>query len=656
MIFILLEGKMYVKWGAAIEAGISKSTLDVAKNRKSNSWGFTDDPEDKRRVLIDFEKLKDEYKDKIKAKFGDPYEYVAKEPIRQMIVRDLEAEKFYMAYQYESAQGKRSLPETHVEKYTVAASVLNLLKKLDKREVKEKLNIPLEKFYKHLCELIEADNISLPTNYRKLLAGKESALAKYNALGYASLIDWRFGNQLAAKVADEVSESLLKEIIAKSNQYDDVLVAMQYNVWAKQQGKDTIHHSTVGVWRRKYASDLDMFRNGNASTKNTFLPQVKGYRPTQPLYLVENDDNHLDLLFLEPGNKSPRKYISIVVADSFNDYPLGKSYALNGSLSDGQSIALVKAAYVDAMYHIRELTGAWHLPHETKSDRWAIKSLEPFYKKMGNWVAPGLGNKNRGYIEQFFGSPHWKRCIKLGANNYSGNNMTAKHRGVNMEEFDRNVKNRRLIGNEAVEQIENFFHRLRSMPQTNGISKQEQWLEAFNAMPSTERKQITDEQFLITFGIEHQPKNGELPRISNRGLECQINGQRFSFDIVGGTPIHEIGKQVHVLYDPYDMSRVMLTDYKGLRMMAREARLQPRALKDAHRDSRTYLNAVLSEKLDAVKKISAKAERRQEVLNEHFFDVEAVLQAGVMVKEIKQYAEQKVLANGSYEEDDFEQM
>lgn len=649
---------MYVKWNAAIEAGFSKGTLDGAKARKSNSWGFIDDPEDKRRVLIDFEKLKDDYKKKLTDKYGDPYVYVAQQPIREMIKRDLEAEKFYLNYQYVTAQGKRSLPEEHVEKYTIAASVLNVLKNLDKAELKKKLNVTIEKFYNTLCEIIVLDKIDLPSSYRRLVVGEESALSKYNALGYASLIDWRFGNQLAAKVADEVSESMLKELIAIGNQHDDVMLAMQYNAWAKNQNKETIHHATVGVWRRKYESEIIMYREGNAALKNKYIPQVKGFRPTQPLYLVENDDNHLDLLFIEPGNKSPRKYISIVVADSFNDYALGKSYALSGELGDRQSIALVKAAYVDAMYHIRELVGDgnWYSFHEVKSDRWAIKSLEPFYNKIGKFVPPSLGNKNRGYIEQFFGSAHWKRCLKLGANNYSGNNMTAKHRGVNMELFDRNVKNRRLIGDEAVEQIENFFFRLRTMPQSNGITKQQQWLEAFNAMPLSERKQITDEQFLLTYGIEHQPKNGELPRISNRGLECQISGVRYSFDIVGGTPIHEIGKQVNVLYDPYDMSRVLLTDYKGLRLMAREARLHPRALKDAQLDSRTYLNAVLNEKVDVVNKISAKAEKRQQTLTENFFDAEAVLQAGIMKKEIKQQAEQ-VLIGGRYEEEDvWEQM
>jgi hypothetical protein len=60
--------------------------------------------------------------------------------------------------------------------------------------------------------------------------------------------------------------------------------------------------------------------------------------------------------------------------------------------------------------------------------------------------------------------------------------MTAKFRGVNMEALERNKKDRPTIGNEAIQQIENFFYRLRHLPQSNGISKHDQWLNAWNAL------------------------------------------------------------------------------------------------------------------------------------------------------------------------------
>jgi hypothetical protein len=526
-----------------------------------------------------------------------------------------------------------------------------------KKEIKKLLSLSIDQFYTNAIEIIIADKIDLPRSYYRLAVAPDSALKKYINDGYASLIDWRFDNKLAAKIKDELSESTLLELLCLPNQYDDVIISRKYNQWATENNYKTIIPETVGVHRRKNESLISMYREGNAALNEKFIKQVKGFRPTAPLYMVESDDNHLDLLFLDPNDsdssaKYYHKYKSIVVIDSYNDYVLGYAYA------EKLSIELVQAAYLNAMYHIRSLTGGWYLPHETKSDRWAIKTLEPFYQKLGKYFKTPVGSKHRGYIEQFFGTSHWKNCLKLGANNYSGNNMTAKFRGVNQEALERNKKDRPTIGNEAIQQIENFFHRLRHMPQSNGISKHDQWLEAFNAMPVEKKRMITDEQFLLKLGIEHKPK-GEGMRITNAGLKPQINGVRYNYDLQTYR-LEDIGKRVSVIYDPYDMSRVLVTNFEELRMMAYDAALNSRALQDASVDSRTYLNATFNEKQNDVNYIAAKSTRRKEVLQAAGIDPEGLLQAGVMVKEIRQGAEQKVLVQGSapyhHEEDDFNEM
>lgn len=644
----LIDNILYIEWREAIESGLSENTLKNAKLRKSPSWSFIDDPTDRRKVLIEFEKLKDEYKKKIQARFGNPYEYMAKLPIRNLVKWDDKAEECYLAYRYDI---NKTLPIEHVKKYTTAASWLNMFKAVteDKKALKKLLNLTIEQFYTHAIEIITTDKIHLPTSYRRLLATRK----EYETNGYNTLIDWRFGNKLAAKIKDELSESTLLEMIAHPNQYDDVIITQQYNTWAKAHNYKTIDTATVGVHRRKNDYLIIMSREGNAALNEKYLKQVKGFRPTAPLYMVESDDNHLDLLFIDPNDDTQSKYFhkykAIVVIDSFNDYVLGYAYAEN------LSIDLVKAAYLNAMYHIRSITGAWYLPHETKSDRWAIASLEPFYKSLGNYFKTPVGSKHRGYIEQFFGNPHWKRCLKLGANNYSGNNMTAKFRGVNTEALERSKKDRPLIGNEAFEQIENFFYRLRHVPQSNGISKHDQWLNAFNALPAENKRLITDEQFLLKLGIEHN-NQGKGIRITNRGVEPQIAGTKYSYDIASNSLLEYIGKSVSVIYDPYDMSRVLITDFDKVRLMGHDARLQSRALQDAEIDGRTYLNASLNEKRDDVNYIATRSTRRKTVLESAGFNAEGLLQAGVMVKEVRHLAEQKVLAQTidgkSYKDDD----
>ena len=181
-----------------------------------------------------------------------------------------------------------------------------------------------------------------------------------------------------------------------------------------------------------------MQREGREAYYNEFSKDVKGFRPTTPLYLVESDDNHLDFFFTDWEDKTAHKHYhkfkAIVVTDSFNDYVLGYAYAQE------LTVDVVREAYLNAMYHIKELTGNWHLPHEVKTDRWAIGQLEPFYKGLGNYFKTPVGSKRRGYIEQYFGSIHWKRSMKDGTNNYTGNNITAVNEGVNKEVLKLNSK------------------------------------------------------------------------------------------------------------------------------------------------------------------------------------------------------------------------
>lgn len=632
-----LDQTLYLEFSELIDCGISENTVKKASERKSPSWDIIAHPDDGRKRLIGFEKLREDYKVKVTARYGNPYEYFAKTPIRQMVIHDLEAEKFYLGYRYD---GDKKLPEERVRQYTREASWLNMLVKADDnmKDIRKTLNLRMEEFYQHVGELLtfekEQQRITgkFPTNYVKL----KDRLRKYRSDKYASLISDHYGNKRAAKVNDDFSESLLLEMISHPNQYDDVLVAAFYNKTAAERGYKIITPQTVGIWRRKKGFLVTAEREGWAQFDDRYRRQIAGRRPSAPLYLVESDDNHLDLFYVDledvTGSKHYHKYKAMVVVDSYNDYPLGYAYA------EEITVELVKSAYVNAMYHIRELTGAWYLPHETRTDKWSIKSLKPFYESMGHYIETPVGSKKRGYIEQLFGTTHWKRCMKLGANNYTGNNITARHRGVNQEVLAANKKLYPTVQQEAVQQIETFFHRLRTIPATGTESKQQQWLAAWKQLEADEKKQITDEQFLQIFGIVHNP-GGRQIRITNMGVTPQINGSRLIYEVPAQLHLESIGKAVNVIYDPVDMSRVLVTDGAGLRFMATTTQLAPKALRDVQPGDRTHLNHLLAQKKEQSGRVAAAGEKRRQVLYEEGIDPENLLQAGVMEKELKQLAE-----------------
>jgi hypothetical protein len=639
----LVNDILYIEYPELVEAGVIENTIRKAKENTRKSWSFIQDPEDKRKVLIEFEKLRQNYKDLVIAKFGNPYIYISRQPIKKMVQWDAEAERFYLGFRYGE---NKSLSEAHVNKYTTAASWLNMLHTAmaDKKELKKLLNLDIAEFWINVCELIKEGKIDLPSSSRRLMA----RMKEYKEKGYGCLVDPQFGNKKAAKVADEVAESLLLEMIAQHNQHDDVFIANTYNAWAEGNGYKAITSATVGVWRRNKEHLIISERAGSPALNEKYIKQVKGMRPSFPLAFVESDDNHLDLFFIDVedtgSSKYYHKYKAIVVVDSYNDYVLGYAYAENLTMD------LVKMAYLNAMYHIRSLTGGWYLPHEIKTDNWALASLKPFYESMGNYMKTPVGSKHRGYIEQFFGSALWKRSIKAGANNYSGNNITAKTRGINSDLLDIAKKDFPTVGAEAVKQIEGFFHRLRHTPGAHGRTKQEAWVEAWNNLPADKKRPIDDVQFLLKFGIEHNYR-GQGIQISNRGVEPKINGCAYSYDLEE-YDLQHIGKSVSILYDPHDMSRVLLTDFDSVRVLAREAKLQPRALADADLGSRTRLNEIFNAKKAAVDMIGEKSDKRKKVLLDHFIDAEAVLQAGVAVpKELKQAAENRVLTQHTNNED-----
>jgi hypothetical protein len=641
----LIESRLYLTIDDAIQCGFctDKNYISKEKSRGAKWATFIKDPDDLRQTLIDYDSLSPRHKDKVLACWPNPYEYMAKEPIRKMVTKDLEAEKFFLQYRFNE---NKPLPIDKVSAYTIAASWLNMLAKAEenKKQIKQLLNLTLTDFWVKVCEMITIEKIDLPATYKRL----RERISEYKEQGYSVLIHKQFGNDRAKKVKTDEAEAMLLTIISNETQPDDVMSCYLYNKWAVEKGHPQITPGTVGNYRRNNLALVITGREGRNAFNEKFIRQVKGFRPSHPLALVEHDDNNLDFLFLNTENKYISKYVTIAVVDSHCDLVLGKSYMVGKHPIQ----ELVYHAYLDAMYYIRSLVndGRWYVPFELKSDKGSGSSLIPFYKSIGNWFPAAHGNKHRGYIEQKFRSNIWKRGQKLiSAGNWSGNNMTAKYRGVNQDVLQDNQRSRSLpyVGTEAETQIENFFTMLRHMPDftredMNRPSKEQQWLDAWSKLTDDQKKPITDEQFLLTFGIQHNPDRPIT--LNNRGVEPQINGVRYSYDLPETWMYNKlIGEQVTVYYDPFDMSRVLCTNGKDIRFTAKSATLVPRALKDHYTGSRTYLNAILAEKKKQVIEVSMATEKRKLLSGSSYYNPEAVLQAGILQKKVKNDAEHQMI-------------
>lgn len=662
-IFEIIDGTMFV-----FEKGLEESDISTNYYRKLKSEGnkrvqFMDHPCDRRYNLVAFETISDEHKNKIEARYGNPYDYVTREPIKKMVKRDDAAWKFFLTYSF---NGEKKLPLNRVKQYTRVACWLNMLKEVEEKRNKpiKDLKITVPVFFDHVKALmqIEKDNgasdtykddYQLPGDFPTTYQNLRKKTDKYIQEGYTSIIDKMYGNQLAAKINDEHTEAQLLSLIEDPRQLDDVLVAFFYNIWAGENGYKAINPRTVCEWRLKREQQISISRYGNSAFNEKFIREVKGLAPQTPLALVEHDDNNLDFLYTDESGYNFNKYVAICVIDSCTKLLLGKSYTVGQNPDQWQ----VYHAYLDAMYYLRSITGGWYLPFEIKADRWASKSLTPLYNKIGKFIPASHGNKHRGYIEPFFGSPLWKRSQQLvSQGNWSANNMTAKNRGVNQDYIKLHENNRPMIGEQAEQQIENFFHLLRHMPDIkrtdmNAPSKEQQFMEKWNSLHADDKRPINDEQFLLTFGITHNP---ERPiTITNRGIEPTIKTNSLSYDMPTAWMYEKlVGAKVNVIYDPYDLSRVLITNHDDIRFIATTAQFSPRALKDTYTNSRTFLNSLLAEKSEIVKSVIAKSEKRKSKASLGFVSGEAMLQGGVIVKEMKNAAEQRLLegSTGGYAE------
>lgn len=596
------------------------------------------------KVLIELNSLPPDIKNKLVEKYGAPEKVKEVRPLYDRMVTDVQANNFYIKYTLEDG-GK--LPPDYINKYTEAASFLNLLVQLtdQPKTIKQGLGKSMAEFWKDVALLIKDKKIDLPANRIRL----QEKIAKYKAEGYAHLIEtWRFNNSYRAKIKDEVAESVLLDMIENGKQHDDTVIMYKYNIWARTNGRDEIKSATtIGKYRARNGWNTTGAREGRAAGYNKYGIVINRKRPSAPLLLVNSDDNELDLFFRHTYLKGDKeittpfkRYVVMVVIDAFNDYILG--YAIG----DAQTTKLVKQAYLNAMYHIKQLTGQWYLPFQVQTDRWGVNKdlnneLSMFYKGIGTYTPAKQYNARSKYIERSFGV-EWHQQLKLYPN-YAGFNITAAER-LNPDVVAMN-KAEYPTSDLAPKQIAHFIEQMRSRN-----NRQQEWIAAFNASNKSKERLVDDEYILTLFGIAHERQN----TINNEGITIEIDRVRYKYLVPEELYLQNVGKKVQVYYEPHDMSRILVTDGNTLRFVAYNKPMMPSALADYQPGDRKLLNDLLEMGQRNVQKIADTRNKRKNVLKKAGIDTEkmlseggiytnSVLQSGTLDKGIKQEATQKYL-------------
>lgn len=607
-----------------------------------------------RNVLIEYESMEPEYRLKVTNHYGDPYAYASKQPILDSVIWDYEAYMYYSNYTLPSGDvlscsdsdlhGKPQI--NYVTRYTENASWLNMLGRMtsDKQTLKRELNISIMSFWDSVTELIRTKNIAIPTTPKRLKSKLKDYLSMKKDHGAHSAYEFliekhKSGNSHSKKVRDEVAEAFLKELLSKN--HDDEIVWQIYNKWALENGRKVLKSAhSLGYRRKKWHNELCLEREGIAKVNKKYSKKIKGKRPSAPLLLVNSDDNVLDLFFKKwdgEGKNNWYRPVLYVVMDAFNDYPLGYAWG------DIVTIELIKEAYRNAQRYVQQVTGDSYGWQELKTDKWGLdrkqeNELGRFYRSMAISTPSALKNPDSRYIERAFGTT-WHQLLKLMAKgNYSGYNITSKNQ-INRDNLKPNQFPYVEDADEIIATFISAYRRVKN--KKTGKSRHEEWIEAFQASMKSKEKLWSVAERLQIFGKRHT----HLNRINNYGLNPTLNGLDKCYEMSQEDIYQHINKEVMTYYDEHDLSKVLITDNKGLRMVLNEWKETPRAIADFEEGDADRINRLQEEKKTLLPMIQKKIDKRKRILERERIDAESRINAGVMVKEIA-HADTNLLQSG----------
>lgn len=572
-------------------------------------------------ALIEYDSLPKRYREAWEARHGDPRARRKFAPFAERLKEDADAYNVFTSYTYD---GDRKLPDEAIVRYCNDAMILNTVREtLDVMTAARKAScLPMAGKWEKILELVDGVRNDYPNNLPKTAITLKRKYQRYIAEGYYSLIHAGFGNRNRTKVKNEADKAVLLDILSHGNQLPATVAAQTYNLWAESHRAPAITPRTVLNYMAENAVEIDAFRRGSKAWADDFDPVVRRFRPTAPLLLVNSDDNDLDLYF-KNGKDNYYRFKLYLVLDAHCDYILGYAFG------DQVTSELIREAYRNAMRHIQELTGGFYLWHQTVADRWGLNSdnLLSFFESLAAFTPPAAGLARSKVIERSFGT-EWHNALKH-YNNYAGHNITAKekHNG----DFAQSNLKRRPSVQEAPALIARFIATMRALEwKDSGKSRQQVWLDDFRAMEAGRAKQITEEVYLQRFGRRHEYEN----TVRNTGITVTISEIRHHYDVPEALYRQAVGKKVRVIYDPADLSRV-LVEGDRLRFIATENVPMPMALADMRPGDRERLNAVLERKKRLREENKRAKENRRAILERIGTDAQSLLQAGVMVKEAR---------------------
>ena len=590
---------LYIEFSELLDTGVNTSTLKLASHRNSASWTFIDDPSDRRRVLVEYETMRQQYKDLVIHKLCgglDPYSYLATRIIdRQLLSKPADVD--YLQ--------RQNLKSKTIERAVEACRYLHLLERCRLASHK-KAEFPMwstQEFWRNLLAHVKANPILREKNGVNLPVARPrlSHLAKqYIQQGPGVILNGRLGNKNSSKLgkcitvdgdakytgySEDVAGkqmAVLLTLRAHPNNLDFVQITDHYNRVAAESAWPGLSVMQVMNILKEGTADLltTAGRRGTKAFANEKSIQVKRRAPSQPLQFVSVDGWDVELAYQEvvtdkKGRRHTRydnRLVVVVVLDPFNKYPVG--YAIGPS----ESAALIKMAFKEAVDHVYNMSGEYVAPVQVQSDHYAMKEMGVFYAGFARMHTPAaVGNAKAKPIEPYFNYLNKKYCQLLS--NWTGFGITSRR------ENQPNMELKNLIKKD-------FPDRTGVEMQIAGIiemERQAKGAEYFAALAKAEKRIMDRRDYLRALGT---PRERTI-KANGQGLSVTIDGVTYDYDTFNVDFRRHLHRNWKVTLDADDMNTILAEDLDGkVSFVLEQKYVQPMSITDQTDADRVKLKAL----------------------------------------------------------------
>lgn len=617
---------LYIEFQELVDAGVSESTLKLASHRSSASWTFIADPADRRKVLIEYESMKDCYKDLVNRKLCggmDPYSFMATRIIDKQLVAKISDTEYLERQELKSATRERAIE---------ACRYLYLLERC-RLSTAKKMEFPMwstGEFWNYLMAHIKGNQVLREKNGVNLphVRPRLNHLAKlYIQLGPGIVLNRRLGNKNSSKLGKCLTEegspkqhtnfdeeiyrtqmALLMELRAHPNNLDFVQIADHYNTIAKESNWASLTNMQVMNILKEGTVDLVTTpgRKGVNNFMNNKALQNKRKGPSAPLRFVTVDGWDVELAYQEMvttknGKRITRydnRLVVVIILDPFCKYPVG--YAIDNT----ESSMLIKQAMKNGIDHIFEVTGQYIAPYQIQSDNYALKEMGSFYSNIARMHTPArVGNAKSKVIEPYFKDLNKKYCQLLY--NWTGFGITSRRENQPNMEMKNVIKRQFPDRDGVIRQIEEIIFK----------ERQAKGAEYFAALDKAPRRLMDRKDYLRALGIAKD----RTIRANGKGLTMDVDRAEYVYDSYDIEFRKHLTRNWKVTYDPDDMKSVLVENQDGkISFILEEKYIQPMAIADQTPEDRLQLK-MIREKNEDLKKIVIETNRdNRQLVEEHF--------------------------------------